>query len=85
MKVIDGEIVWRLHATHGFPLELSVPILAARGLVPAWDRIVDAAEKDGANIRRLYNRLREVVGESYPPEFARNVRYGLDVMERGPL
>jgi len=77
MKVVDGALVWKLHATYGFPLELSLPILADRGLVPAWDRLLDAAAADGADVARLIRRLDESCGDAYPPDMADFIRAGL--------
>lgn len=72
--LVDGERIWWLHATHGFPLEFSIPMLADRGYVPTWDRLVGAAQADGANMEHLGRRLSHAVGDGYPPEFAAEVR-----------
>lgn len=65
MKVIPGNQVWQWHATHGFPLELSLPLLADRGLVPSWDTLLEAARKDGANVRTLVRRLQAAALDAY--------------------
>lgn len=81
MKVIPGELVWCLHATHGFPLELSLPILAAKyDAIPAWRELLDAARADGTNLDRLVRRIQEVAGEAYPPEAASHVREKLPLL-----
>lgn len=72
--VIDGAEVWKLHATFGFPLELSLPLLADRGYVPAWDRLLGAAGADGANVPRLLRQLHEIVGDAWPVGVATEIR-----------
>jgi alanyl-tRNA synthetase len=79
-SLIDGEKVWYLHATHGFVVELSLPLLADRGFIPTWDRILDAAESDGVNIRRLVERLKIAAEDAYEPRVSRRVKKGLDLL-----
>jgi len=69
-----------MHATHGFPLELSLPILAGKGYVPAWDRLLEAARRDGANIARLVSRICSLAGETYGPQGARHIRTWLPLL-----
>lgn len=71
MRVIDGAEVWSLHATHGFPIDVSIPMLADRGYVPAWTQLLAAAEQDGANMPRLIDRLIMAVRDGYEPAVAR--------------
>jgi alanyl-tRNA synthetase len=78
MMLIDGADVWGLHATYGFPLELSLPILADRGYIPTWDKLFAAAEADGANPERLLRRVYEIVGDAYDSETATAIRDGFD-------
>ena len=73
-KLIDGATVWKLHATHGFVVECSIPELAKHGYVPTWDKLIFAAAKDGANLRVLVDRLKGIVIDSYPREFALVIR-----------
>jgi len=63
---IDGETVWKIHATHGFPLELSIPELAERGFMVTWLELLIAAQKDGANLETLIARLEAIACDSYP-------------------
>lgn len=77
-RLIDGAEVWKLHATYGFPLEMSLPILADRSYIPTWDSLLLAADKDGADLPRLCRRLHDAVGDAYPAETALHIREGLD-------
>jgi hypothetical protein len=74
MYHLDGEGLWWLHATHGFPLEFSIPMAAERGYVPTWDRFFLAAKRDGANLPVLARRVSDAVGDGYPAEFATGFR-----------
>jgi hypothetical protein len=78
-EFIDGKVVWDLHATHGLPIEFSIPIIALRGQVPTWESFFRAAKTDGANLRRLADRVAMAVKDSYPRDFA------LEVEKRLPL
>ena len=73
MKVLDGSKVWDLHETHGMVLELSLPLLAERDIVPSWLDLIGAARKSGVNISRFMVRLRNAILDSYPPEFAAEI------------
>lgn len=73
-KLIDGEEVWRWHATHGIPLEFTIPEIAKLGFVPVWDKLLLAAMKDGANIPKLIRRLQGIAIDSYPHDFAKVVQ-----------
>ena len=74
MKLIDGAKIWELHATHGFPIEFSIPLLAERGYCPTWVELVRTALKDGVNLPRLLDRLDSVIGDSYAPGVAAEIR-----------
>ena len=73
-KLFDGARLWAIHATHGFVIELSIPELAKCGYVPTWDKLILAAAKDGANLRVLVDRLKGIVIDSYPRDFAFVIR-----------
>jgi len=73
VKCIPGTEVWRWHATHGVPLEISLPMLADRGLVPTWDTLLDSARKDGANAKTLVRRLQSAVQDAYGKEVGREI------------
>ena len=70
MNLIDGKIVWDTKGTHGLPLDMALQILAAKKLVPTWDRLFLAAKKDGANLAKLARELSFFVKEAYGAEFA---------------
>ena len=78
MRLVRGEVVWRLHATHGFPLELSIPLLADRGLCPTWFDLLAAAERDGAKRSALVRRIMDIVGDAFDPETAHAIRTKLE-------
>lgn len=88
MKIVPGAKVWALHATHGFPLELSLPLMAAKyDALPSWLPLLEAAQADGANMERLVRRIAEIAGEAYDPETAKVIRdrlpHLLTAIERG--
>lgn len=72
MPLIDGAKVWHLHATHGFPLEMSIPLLWDRGIIPTWKELIDSAKRDGA--KRIKDRLSAIIGDTYPPEMKAEMR-----------
>lgn len=70
MTLVDGAAIWTLHATHGFPVDLSIPMLASEDCVPTWVPLLEAARRDGADMERLVTRLCEAVSDGYPPDIA---------------
>lgn len=80
MTVIDGADVWALSATIGLPLEMSLSLLCDKDCVPSWDRLLEAAQKDGTNMSRLLRRLHEMVGDAYPPDAAAVIRERLGLL-----
>ena len=74
---MDGGTIWMMHATHGFPLELSIPMLADRDQVPDWVGLIRAALRDGVNLPGLLRRLDAVVGDSYEATTAAAIRQRL--------
>ena len=73
MQTIDGARIWQIKATHGLPLDMAIQRCASRGFVPTWLELLDAAERDGANIPVLIRELQYCVTEAYEPDFARAV------------
>lgn len=80
MKIIDGTQLWALHATHGFPLEVSVPMVGDHDAVPDWLGLFRAARRDGVNVPALVRRLDAIVGDAYPPPIATAIRERLALM-----
>lgn len=78
--VLKSNIVWLMHATHGVSLEITIPMLAEKGYVPAWDLLIEAARKDGANISRLIDRLCMIVDDAYKPNVAKVIRHYLPIV-----
>ena len=76
--LIEGEKVWKWHATLGIPLEVTIPILGLKGYYPTWDRLILEALKDGADPKRLIRRLQGVVIDIYPKEVAKVIVSGLN-------
>ena len=74
--LVDGAVVWQLHATHGLPLDVSIPILLARGDVLTWEPLLRAARADGADPVAVLDRCAAAVRDShmnpddYVPRFA---------------
>jgi len=80
MVLIDGAEVWKLHATHGFPLDFSIPLIADREGMITWDRLIAAATRDGVNVARLLRQLQDIVGDAYPPSVAEEIRRRLPLL-----
>ena len=80
MRLVSGAEVWRWHATHGVPLEISLPMLADRGLVPTWDTLLDYAHKDGANEKTLIRRLQSAAQDAYGKDVGRVISERLSLL-----
>lgn len=79
-SLIDGEKVWELSATHGFPLEFTLADLAAHNKIPTWDRLILAAKKDGTNLIRFLPKLKDMITDAYPIEVSKIVCNKLDAL-----
>jgi hypothetical protein len=73
MRIIDGELVWSMKATHGVPLDFVLQQLAAADTVPAWDGLFSAALRDGANLDKLVRELNFFVREAYRADIAEQI------------
>lgn len=80
MTLIDGALVWKMKATHGLPLDMALVVLAKQGMVPTWDRLFDAAEKDGTNIPKLIRECQFYVKEAYFEPDAKAINSRLDLL-----
>ena len=78
MKLIDGKVIWELHATHGFALELSLPLIFDAGFYPTWYELLSEAQKDGTNVPKLIARLKEIVSDTLPIDDVEKIHAGLD-------
>ena len=76
-KLIDGGEVWKWHATHGIPVEFTIPELAKRGFTPTWDKLLTAAMYDGADVPKLIRRLQGIAVDSYSHDFAKVIQMKL--------
>lgn len=79
---LSGRQVWSWHATHGVPIELSIPLLADRGVMVTWQELLTAANEDGANWLTLIPRLQGVVTDAYAGEVASVINNRLDGIKR---
>jgi hypothetical protein len=79
-QLVDGKAVWQLHATHGFPLEMSIPMLADRHHIPTWEALFLAAYHDGVRPAAMVNRLREILSDAYPKRMAARMQESLQQM-----
>jgi hypothetical protein len=70
VRLVDGASIWSLKATHGLPLDFALGRLAQAGLVPTWDRLIEAARRDAVNISKLIRELQFFVREAYSPDDA---------------
>jgi hypothetical protein len=70
VNMVDGSAIWRLHATHGVPLDISVPECGRRGIMITWLKLLIAADKDGANWTTLIPRLCTAIEDGYPRELS---------------
>lgn len=67
-SLIPGELLWRLKAERGVPLDLAFDYLAGKWLLPTWDAFFTAARRDGANLEKLSRDVIFFVRESYPSD-----------------
>ena len=73
MKIIPGATLWQLKATHGLPLDMIMLKCAKEGFVPEWLGLLNAALKDGANMKTLCNELRFDIKEAYDAQLQHQV------------
>lgn len=73
MKTISGATLWQLKATHGLPMDMILMRCAQDGFIPEWRGLIDAAQKDGANMKTLCNELRFDIKEAYGADLQREV------------
>jgi hypothetical protein len=69
-----------MHATHGLPLEVLLPLLADRGVFPTWDALFRAALADGANLERLHRQIDQAIGDAWAPATAQVIRARLALL-----
>jgi hypothetical protein len=80
MNTIGGDIVWRMKATHGLPLDFILARLAKEELIPTWDQLFAAAKADGTNLQKLSRELQFFVRETYPKHIADEINRRLPLM-----
>jgi alanyl-tRNA synthetase len=73
MMLIDGAVIWKLKATHGMPLDMTLDLFWSRRMLPTWAPLLKAAQKDGANIERLVKEIRQIVSNTYPTKIADHI------------
>ena len=73
MKTIDGKLIWKMHATHGLPLEIAIPMAASMDYMPTWLDILCAASDDGAIWDTLIPRLQDCAMDSYEDSIAKEI------------
>jgi hypothetical protein len=58
ISLIDGGVVWKLHATHGLPIDFIMDYMwDVYKIIPTFLEILKSAKKDGTNIQRLFKEL----------------------------
>ena len=55
--------LFKLHDTHGLPLDISVMIMAERGLTPNFDEFVLAAKAKGWSDRKIRATVSEAASD----------------------
>ena len=80
MNLIDGAVIWKIKATHGLPLDFALTRLAQLDAVPTWDRLIESASRDGADIPKLVRELQFFVKEAYAPEVAHEINNRLEAI-----
>lgn len=73
MLLFPGEEAWRIKAEMGVPMDMILMKLAQDNQVPTWDKLLDAAERDGANIAKLCREMEFFIREAYTPEDATEI------------
>ncbi len=64
--LMDGEECWRYKSTHGVPLDVLLDELLANNIYPTWDKFLLAAKKDGCNMKKLLQNIKECMDKIYP-------------------
>ena len=72
-KLIDGKAIWEMHATHGLPIEISIPMAASMSYMPTWLDILCAASDDGAKWGILIPRLKDCAMDAYESDVAKEI------------
>lgn len=89
MKVVgrteDGKDVLKgvfyLHNTHGFTLDMSIPMILEQGLMPDWLDIYRSALSQGISWKRLRGILDVAISDSGNIELKDRVLYVLDKVD----
>ena len=79
-KLIDGKLIWEMHATHGLPIEISIPLAAQEHLMPTWMELLYAASDDGAKWHLIIPRLKESICDGYEDAEAQEICARLDLI-----
>jgi hypothetical protein len=80
-SLIDGKLIWEMHATHGLPIEFCLVICQYKGLIPTWEPLLRAAHADGSNLRRLVDRIIAAVNDAgYSKDVVTNVTNQLPLL-----
>jgi len=69
--VLSG--VYDFHSTHGLPLDMLFETLYQNGYIPSWIHFFSEADKNGANFKRLRNKLHLPVVDIYGKDIWRIV------------
>lgn len=72
-NLIPGREAFRIHDTHGIPLEVQAILACQEGLVIGWAEFVDWAERAGWDRNRTIRRCRQA---------CRDAGYNDDVMSK---
>lgn len=60
--------VYRLHETHGVPVDVILEGIRVRGALPDWQAFVVEAVESGMSVRRAISKLGPAVADVFGPE-----------------
>ena len=60
-SVVSGALVFKLQATHGLPLEMTIDMIYGMGAAISWLDFVSTALASGWTQKRIMNRLNEAL------------------------
>lgn len=73
-KIISGKVIFKLHETHGLPLEISTMLAREKGMVIDWTEFYQCAQKAGWKTLNLIARIKSACRDAgYNKEFMKEI------------
>ncbi len=73
-KIISGKVIFKLHETHGFPIEMSAILAREKGIVIDWTEFYQCAQKAGWKTVNLVAKIKSACRDAgYNQEFMKEI------------